>query len=198
MVNNETTEYLRIDEKENAIDSLGRALAFLSEAEQNPFNWKWFTIALHNAAYSFMLLALQNTDLSGIWQEEPKIREKNGLIDIFNPKNKPISFMGVFERIQDPERMGGYINSKAFPAKPYHKDLMKHLKDCLRNEFIHFRPKGWSVHKKYIVEISLPVLEVVKFLAFESGRVRFFEDSQIKRTKTYLDALQVILKNYET
>lgn len=130
MANNETTEYLRIDEKENAIDSLGRALAFLSEVEQNPFNWKWFTIALHNAVYSFMLLALQNTDLSGIWQEEPE----NGLIDLFNSKNKLISFKEAFKRIQDPERMGGYINSKAFPAKPYHKDSMKHLNDCLRNE----------------------------------------------------------------
>lgn len=36
----EITEYLRVDEKENAIDSLDRALAFLSEVEQNPFNWK--------------------------------------------------------------------------------------------------------------------------------------------------------------
>ena len=106
--------------------------------------------------------------------------------------------MEAFERIQDPKRMGGYVNSKAFPVKPYHKDSMEHLNDRLRNEFIHFRPKGWSVHKKYIVEISLPVLEVIEFLTFESGRVRFFEDSQIKRTRTYLDALQAILKNYET
>lgn len=192
----EQEKYLRIDEKENAIDSLGKALAFLSEVEQNPFNWKWFTIALHNATHSFMLLALQNTDLSGIWKE-PEIRKENGLIDISDPKNKLISFMEAFKRIQDLKRMGGYINSKAFSAKPYHKDSMEHLNDGLRNEFIHFRPKGWSVHKKYIVEISLPVLEVIEFLAFESGRVNFFEDSQVKRTRTYLDALRSILKNYE-
>ena len=192
----ETTEYLRIDEKENAIDSLGRALAFLTEVEQNSFNWKWFTIALHNATHSFMLLALQNTDLSGIWRE-PEIREENGLIDTSNPKNKLISFMEAFQRIQDSERMGGYVNSKPFSTKPYHRDSMEHLNDRLRNEFIHFRPKGWSVHKKYIVEIGLPILELIEFLTFESGRVRFYEDSQIERTRIYLDALRSILKNYE-
>lgn len=197
MTNEITKYFFTIDEKENAIDSLDKALTFLNEVEQNPFNWKWFTIALHNATHSFMLLALQNPDLSGIWKE-PEIKKEDGRIDIFNPNNKLISFMEAFKRIQDPNRMGGYVNSKAFSAKPYHEESMKKLNDNLRNQFIHFRPGGWSVHKKYIGEIGSPVLEVIEFLVFESGRVRFFEDSQFKRTRTYLDAIKSILKNYGT
>lgn len=45
-----------------------------------------------------MLIALQNTDLSGIWKE-PEIRRDNNLIDVFNPKNRLITFMEAFERI---------------------------------------------------------------------------------------------------
>lgn len=194
---NEITKFFRIDEKENAIDFLGKALVFLCEVEQNPFNWKWFTIALHNATYSFMLLALQNPDLSGIWKE-PEVRDKEGRIDLFNDNKKLISFMEAFKRIQDPNRMGGYVGCKAFSAEPSHEKSMRKLNDHYRNQFVHYRPMSWSIEIKDFIKISLPVLEIIEFLVFESGRVRFFEDSQFKRTRTYLDAIKSILKNYGT
>jgi len=170
--NKAKTEYLRIDEKENAIDSLHRAVEFLKNTNENPYNWKWFIIAIHHAIHSFMIVALQNTDLSGIW-EEPVIRKPNGLIDIFDRRNRLISFMKAFEWIQNSDRMSGYVNAKPFQAQSYHKDSMEHLNDRLRNEFIHYRPKGWSIHNQYFIDITRPVLEIIEFLVFGSGRCFF-------------------------
>lgn len=190
----EQQEYLRIDEKENAIDSLRRAAEFLKNVKDNLYDWKWFIIAIHHATHCFMLVALKNTDLSGIWIE-PEIKRDNGLIDIFNPKNKLITFMEAFRRIQDSKRMGGYVNAKPFQAKPYHKDSMKHLNDRLRNEFIHYRPKGWSIHNQYFIEIVTPVLGIIEFLVFESGRC-LFEEKQRNQIKFDLSQIQSLFKEY--
>jgi len=187
-------EYLRIDEKENAIDSLHRAVEFLKNTKNNLYDWKWFIIAFHHATHCFMLVSLQNTDLSGIW-EEPVIRRSNGLIDIFNCRNRLISFMKAFEWIQDQERMGGYINAKPFPAKPYHRDSMEHLNDRLRNEFIHYRPKGWSVHNQYFMNVVKPVLEIIEFLVFESGRC-LFDDGQREQIKSDINQMRNLFEDH--
>lgn len=190
----EKIEYLRTDEKGNAIDSLHRAVEFLKNTENDLYDWKWFVIAIHHATHCFMLIALQNTDLSGIW-EEPEIRRENGLIDSFDPKNKLISFMVAFNRIQESNRMGGYINSKAFPAELYHKDSMDHLNDRLRNDFIHYRPKGWSIHNQYFIDTVRPVLEIIEFLVFDSGRCRF-EEEQRNQIKSDLDQIRNLFKKH--
>ncbi len=187
-------EYLRIDEKENAIDSLHRAVKFLNNTKNNLYDWKWFIIAIHHATHCFMLVALKNTDLSGIW-EEPAIRRSDGSIDIFNHKNRLISFMKAFERIQDQERMGGSVNAKPFPAKSYHKASMEHLNDRLRNEFIHYRPKGWSVHNQYFMDVVKPVLEIIEFLVFESGRC-FLKEGQGEQIKSDINQIRNLFEEY--
>ncbi|MDI6602548.1 MAG: hypothetical protein QME57_00300 [Patescibacteria group bacterium] len=191
---NEKTEYLRIDEKENAIDSLHRAVEFLKNTKTNLYDWKWFIIAIHHATHCFMLVALQNTDLSGIWKE-PEIRKENGLIDLFNSKNRLITFMEAFERIQDHKRMAGYVSAKPFQAEPYHKNSMKHLNNQLRNKFIHYKPMGWSIHNQYFKDIVEPILEIIEFLVFESGRCHFVEEQQ-NQIKSDLDQLRGLLKDY--
>ena len=101
--------------------------------------------------------------------------------------------MEAFEKIQDSKRMGGYVNSKAFPSKPYYKDSMKHLNDRLRNEFIHYRPKGWSVHNQYFIDIVRPVLEIIEFLVFNSRRCRF-EEEQKNQIRSDLDQIRNLFK----
>ena len=193
--NNANTEYLRIDEKGNAIDSLHRAVEFLKNTNENLYNWKWFIIAIHHATHSFMLVALQNTDLSGIW-EEPVIRKPNGLIDIFDSRNRLIFFMKAFKWIQNSDRMSGYVNAKPFQAQPYHRDSMEHLNNRLRNEFIHYRPKGWSIHNQYFIDIVKPILEIIEFLVFKSGRC-FFEEEQNKQIKSEIEQIRSLFKSYE-
>lgn len=189
-------EYLRIDEKGNAMDSLHCALGFLRETKKDIYRWKWFIIAIHHAIYHFMLLALANTDLSGIWQE-PVIKKKNGLVDIFNPKNKLISFMKALEFIQDPKRMGGYVNSQPFKAFSYHIQSMKSLNDELRNKFIHYKPLGWSIHDGYLTGVANPALEIIEFLVCKSGRCRF-EEYQIKQIESDIRQIRSLFKKYGT
>jgi len=189
------SEYLRIDEKGNAMDSLHCALEFLRETKKDIYRWKWFIIAIHHATYHFMLLALTNPDISGVWRESV-IKRKNGLVDIFNPKNKLISFMEALEFIQDSKRMSGFVNSQPFRALPYHIDSMKNLNDELRNKFIHYKPLGWSIHDGYLTGVTKPALEIIEFLILKSGRCRF-EEGQIKQIKSDIEQIRGLFKKYE-
>lgn len=91
--------------------------------------------------------------------------------------------------------MGGYVNSKPFVSKPYHRESMEHLNERLRNEFIHYRPKGWAIHNQYFMDIVLPILEIVEFLVFESGRCRFDEE-QKNQIQSDISQIRNLFKEY--
>ncbi|MDD5731503.1 MAG: hypothetical protein PHU42_01240 [Patescibacteria group bacterium] len=181
--------WLRIDEKENIIDSLRMARDCLIESDNNDMNFKWLIISFHHALHNLMLLALAKTDGSGVWRT-PIICGSDGLVDINNKKNKLLNFSEAIDYIQDKDKMNSFVNSKPFIAKPYHIETMKdHLNNRLRNAFVHYTPrKGWSISKGYIVEIINPGLEIASFLVFESNECSFDED-QMERIKKYIDEM---------
>jgi len=160
--------FLSLDERDHAIDSLNQSLSFLVNVEQNPFNWKWFVIAFHNTLHSFMLLALQKSDLTGIWHNEHKMRVDDRF-DVFSDKGKLIDFMTAFTWIQDHKRMSKYINSRPFESKNISEitKCMKALNDDLRNQFIHFRPVAWGASPDYISGICYPLVELLEFLSLK-------------------------------
>jgi hypothetical protein len=41
----------------------------------------------------------------------------------------------------------------------------------LRNKFIHFVPQGWSLNVNGLPHICLTILEIIKFLSWESGNI---------------------------
>lgn len=185
--------YLRIDEKDNAIDSLQKATEFLKNTKSDPLYWKWFIVAIHHAVYHFMLLALQNSDQSGIWKEPEKLVDyglSRKVVDTENAENKLVGFVEAFRRIQDKDRMSGYVNARPFVADTKHEEAAARLNTILRNNFAHFSPKGWSIEIPFIVEAVSPMLEVVEFLVLNSGRL--FMDEQ-QRNSVQSDIAQIQL-----
>jgi hypothetical protein len=192
--------YLRIDEKENAVDSLQRATEFLKNTESDPLYWKWFIVAIHHAIYHFMLLALQNSNGSGIWREPKKLvnlRLSREVVDTENPKNKIVDFKEAFDRIQETARMSGNITAKPFIANNEHKKAAACLNTILRNNFAHFSPKGWSIEISFIIDAVSPMLEVIEFLVLNSGRLFMDEQqrngiqSNITKIRLFFDSCEI-------
>ena len=196
--------YLRIDEKENAIDSLQKAAEFLKNIENDPLYWKWFIVAIHHAVYHFMLLALQNTDLSGIWKEHlnkglPKLVDyglSRKVVDTNNSENQLVNFIEAFKRIQKPDQMSGYVNAKPFVAEIKHKEAATDLNTILRNNFVHFSPKGWSIEISFIIKAVLPMLEVVEFLVLNSGRL-FMDEQQRNSVQSDIAQIRLFFNDYK-
>jgi len=186
------SECLEIDEKENAIDSLNKAVDFLKNTRKDSYNWKWFAIALHHSTYSFMLLSLTKTNLSGIWKSEK--RSPEGDIDV--EKSELISFMEEFRRIQKLELMKHFVNSKPFKANTRHERAMRYLNDRLRNLFIHYKPVSWAIYYQCFINIVEPILEVIEFLVFES-RTFFLDEEKREQIKFNIERIREICKGYK-
>ncbi|HEV7702197.1 MAG TPA: hypothetical protein VGO63_02010 [Candidatus Paceibacterota bacterium] len=187
------TKFLFLDEKEHAIDSLTQSLSFLVHTEQNPFNWKWFIIAFHNTLHSFMLLALKKGDLSGIWENEDRMKV-NDRFDVFSEKGKLVDFMKAFKWIQEKERMSKYAHSKEFKSENIIEieNRMKALNTDLRNQFIHFRPVAWGASPDYITEICYPLIELLEFLG--STKVVPMSLKEENLIKEYTASIKSLLK----
>ena len=90
-----------------------------------------------------------------------------------------------------------FVHSQVFKAKNNHDKSVKQL-NSFRNEFIHFVPKGWSLELAGLPDICLDCLEVVQFLAWESGNVPWYEEDNKKRAEIALEAAIQNLKNAKT
>lgn len=184
-----TKGYLHVDERLNTLDSVSKAADFLDGVDQDLGNWKWFIKALHHGTYCLMILALENSDQSGIRIRDD--RDKQGFILTVNPKNnKPvplISFPEAYKRIQQANRMRRYVGSEPFAAKPEHDKAMKRLNEGLRNEFMHFEPKGWGIEINYVVRGCLPVLDVLRFLA-DTPQI-IWDEGQRDKLKAYINRI---------
>ncbi|NOY35350.1 MAG: hypothetical protein GXP44_00225 [bacterium] len=184
------SKFYKTDLKENAIDDLEKLFKFLELAKQDKSYWKWVIIALHSSLYKFMLLALKNSDCSGVWEQAEKKKVKLIYkIDPFNSKNKVISFLKAFKWIQDTEKMSRYMNSKAFISTLEIDKAMGKLNTTLRNQFFHFKPTDWLIEIQLIKEIKQRTLPIIRFIIFESNTVTIEEsqlliiDKMLKRAK---------------
>ena len=180
-------EYYRTSLKEEAIDYLDKIDLFFDKTVICKSYWKWIIISLHGAIYHFMLLALRNTDGSGVWKNE--IRNERGHID-FSKEDEMylISFKEAFKRVQDKKRMGGYMNSKFYVSSKNIDTAMEDLNEW-RNSFVHYKPKGWSIEIKIFKNILKETLPVLKFIVNDSGRI-LLEENEINSINIIIEKIQ--------
>lgn len=162
--------YLCTDEEFEAANAMEMAARFASSLLTDLHLWRWVVIALHNATQGVMVLSL---------------RHGNGLLALTDQSYS--AWMAAYENGEQtpPEKLDSYLN---LYKKVKHKDLgqlggnirfapigseggdIKRL-NSLRNEFIHFSPKGWSLEVDGLPRISLAAARLISFLALETNNV---------------------------
>lgn len=200
--------YFRIDERQNTLDSLQKTRVFLSRVDEDEFYWKWAMIALHNAVYGSMVLALLGGN-----PERVKYSGKSG-------EEKVISFWEAFKRVQNPKSMRMYVGSKFACITPEAEKLkqnpehtkkagfflpelytsLEHLNNYIRNQFLHYYPVSISFGKGGFVEIVEDVTMLIEFLLLKSGNFRIDSDEENNFIKgeifTILDSVAVLKKKH--
>lgn len=170
-----TTKWLRLDEVENAIDNLDTC-QFLLNRSQQPIRWKWTIITLHQALYGFAICAVQGTDCMSVLK---------------NPNDPNSQLIGVWEAIERAKDRQ-YLWPGASPLITTTEEdvAIQRIINEFRNGFEHFRPAGWSIEVAGIAALVGHVTRVVRFLALESGSVRYrtkVQQSRVRRALHQLD-----------
>jgi hypothetical protein len=85
------------------------------------------------------------------------------------PPEKLDNYLNLYKKIKHKEwgQVGG--NTRFVPAGTEGVDI-KRL-NSLRNEFIHFTPKGWSLEADGLPGIALATARLISFLALETTNV---------------------------
>ena len=162
--------YLRTDEEAEAANAMEMAARFAKDLESDSHLWRWVIIALHNAAQGMMVLSL---------------RHGNGLLaltdDCFKkwmdahdnhtiyPVEKLDNYLNLYNKVKHSEtgQIGG---NQRFISEGSESNSIKRL-NGLRNEFIHFTPKGWSLEVDGLPRICIDCARLVSFLGLETQNI---------------------------
>jgi hypothetical protein len=145
--------WLTLNEETNALEYLERAASFIREAPENVRAWKWVVISLHGALYGFAVSASQGTNYE----------------NVLSKKGKLLGIWDVLKMCQDPDHMKMLIHSKHLQLTERQRESISDMTTLLRNRFEHFVPTTWAIEIHGLPQMSMNVLEVIRFLALETG-----------------------------
>jgi hypothetical protein len=183
--------WLRTDEKVEAIRALQEVHDQLIKIDEQGilYSWKWIVIALHNALQGFMVWALRHGHDRDIIRE--KIDKKTGktyrqLYSDYVEKKEAIvpndlleTFLGFYKKIKSTDLMEKrWAGGKRFIPEGTQGRSIKDL-NYWRNRFIHFFPTGLSIEVSGFPQICLDCINIVSFLALDSGHI-YPENNQEK------------------
>ncbi|MCZ2074154.1 MAG: hypothetical protein LC130_04035 [Bryobacterales bacterium] len=187
-------EYLRTDEAEEAVSSLEATAEFLQMTRSDLYRWKWVILALHSAAQGFMVLALRGgtgllalqDDVAAAWltayeNEKPY------------PTEKLDSFLNLYKKVKS-DRARLFSHSRSFVPKGTEGRSIRKLNN-LRNEFIHFTPKGWSLELAGLPRVCAETLNMIEFLHRESGNILLHDENLIGRIDAAIRSIRRSLGN---
>jgi hypothetical protein len=189
--------WLRTDETEESVSALAMLKDSLVKVNEDVYQWKWAVIAAHNALQGFMVLALRNGNNLAIMSEKAAgkwleaYREEKPL-----PEERLDSFHNLYKKIQG-EYMLTLVTAKKLNATPEQSRSTKKLNE-LRNEFIHFVPKGWSLEVSGLPEICLHVMEIIKFLGWESNNILWYKPALRTKAELLISEINMALKEIES
>lgn len=206
-------EFFEIDETENLIDNLEMVAHFLDTSIT--YKWKWVIIALHQALYSSLIISLQGTDArqtvidrekdtgkavmlhvnripidviaSSFGKDEAKILDW-----ITNPYL--ISLEEALRRIKLKKYLPLSDNAKPLKTTPEEDYAIKKITKEFRNQFEHFTPKAWLVDTSILPPIVNNVVQVIRFLEFESNCAHMSLEQE-QRIKSVLAKIEYVLSS---
>lgn len=100
-----------------------------------------------------------------------------------------ISFHEALKRCQDPTHVGMTILSKPLQFSEQQEESIRKLSRVLRNNFEHYRPMIWDIEIHGMPQIAIDVLEVIRFLALDTGNYIHLTHDERKQVES------IVLRN---
>ncbi len=167
-------KYIHFSEETNALDFLEQAYFYISDVEKTPRNWKWIIISLHGSLYGFAVCAVQGTN-----SETVTYKTKSG-------QRRLVSFEDIIKWVQDKNRMTWTIASKELSLNADQKKSIDMLSKQFRNSFEHYTPMSWSIEIHGFPQMTMDILDIIRFLALDTGNYLHLNVSQRRQLKSLI------------
>ena len=196
----EEKNWLRTDEREEFVCALEYCAELTASLKDKTMSWKWLIIALHNALQGACVCALRGKDTTGIsvltknsgkkmWQWLCVDSRKNPTPSM--PEERLAAMTQLYKRASNPKYLP---EPHTLPPNSLRGKDVRRLNQ-LRNDFIHFVPKGLSLEISGMPRIVGNCCDAIEHLAIKHPTFQHqLTDQQQKRIQTALTNLR---KNVE-
>jgi len=176
-------KWFRTDEREDVIASLSLFIQSLKLLDDDSSYWKWSIISLHSAVQGMMAFHLSfGNDLLVMSKSDAKKWIESHETAKEYPKHTQMDgFLNLYKKIKE-YKVLGYL----FKPEGQQDRTLKNI-NRLRNEFIHFMPKGWSIEMSGVPNIFIDCLNVMKSLSEGPIAMRWEDENQKELFSTKLN-----------
>lgn len=174
-------KWLEFSEEINALDDLEKAYFFIQQTRQDKNAWKWVVLCIYSAMYGFAICALKGTNPDRVIVKTKK-------------RNRLITFAEAIDRCQNPLHIKMTVTSKHLQLNDEQKYSIKKISEGFRNNFVHYIPKSWRIEVSGMPTIIKDCLEVIGFLALDTGNYTHLTKNQQRRVRSFIYRSVQILK----
>lgn len=187
--------WLTTDTYQDVRESLRSAQRFVTLAKEDGFYWKWFIIALHSAIQGAMVIALTRTDGFGAMPYKVERKWQAAYAEGRKlPEQRLMSFLELYDEIKRNWGAHAEPTLERFVPNKSQETSMEWL-NSVRNDFIHFTPKGWSLNLGSVARMGLDCVEVARYLVTHSSRFRVYEEFREGELPALIDDLERALRS---
>jgi hypothetical protein len=166
-------QYLRTDEREDLLSSLKLIRVSAQESQRDVHFWKWILIGTHSALQAAIVFHLSfGNDLLVAKPAHAKKWLQAHRSGGDYPDMHMDFFLDLYEKSKSQSVLGFRLATEASQDQSVETLL------GLRNDFVHFMPKGWSIELSMLPEVCLESLKIVETLARGPIRMRWENDEQ--------------------
>jgi hypothetical protein len=114
--------------------------------------------------------------------------------ELYINSRRLISFKEAMKRCQDDRYMQMTIMSNKLKLSNEQKISLSELNNEFRDNIEHYIPKSWIIEIHGMPQISIDVLDIIRFLAIEAGNYTHLKPSQVRRVKSLIFQSKKFLK----
>jgi hypothetical protein len=173
-------KYVRFDEIENVLSSLTLlvTLAPLVKKRRGLQFWKWIIVGAHDALQGAIVCAIADTTGTNVLSKTSACKMWAWLQDTSEPY--PGEYMADF---------GTLLSRIGFDLLPPEEKAIRRL-HSLRNGFMHFTPKSWSIELAGLPKIIGAVVDVVEKLMTNDRLLCRLTGNRQRSLKSAIDAIR--------
>ena len=178
------TEFVDTDERQDVLSSLDNCVLSLTRSRDFGGAWKWVVLSMHSALQGAMVCHLSGTAQLGALTETSAARwrrwyERSGRAGKSNlpPVERVAAASELFRRLSTSEGRLEQQCGAVIEITDRQRESFRQI-NLLRNELVHFGPKGWSIDIDVIREAVLDALDVLTLIAQDPWPFRHMSPSE--------------------
>lgn len=188
--------WVRTDEGEDVAASIRHAVRTLQFVSDDPHSWKWIMLALHSALQGACICHLVTSASpfgavtkrnAGEWLAYFEESRANPTIKA--PKTQLMALPDLLKAVRKPRSAGDHSDGSDVAISSSDLVWLRRFHDEIRNQFVHFEPKGWAIELSGMPQLAALVARIIDQIAEKGYAFRHMEANSLNAMRANLLAM---------